>query len=499
MAEPQVSYRQILKATSIFGGVQVFNIIVSIIRSKFIAILLGPTGMGISGLLTSTTGLTSALTNFGLGTSAVKNVAAAGATSNDTRISTVVTVLRRLVWITGLLGMVLTAVLSTWLSELTFGNREYRLAFIWISVTLLFKQLTSGQMVVLQGLRKLQYLAQANIFGTIIGLVISIPVYYIWRIDGIVPAIIITSVISMFFSWHFAQKVTVSSIKISTQETISEGKEMLKMGFILSLNGLIAIGVSYLVRIYISNTGGVEQVGLYSAGFAIIGTYVGMVFTAMSTDYYPRLSAVADDYKKARILINQQAEVAVLILAPILSVFLIFINWIVILLYSQKFIAINEMIHWAALGMYFKAASWSVAFFLLAKGATKVFFWNEFFAHIYVLCLNVIGYRLAGLEGLGISFLIAYFIYFIQVFLITNVKYLFSFESVFYKISGIQLFLGLLCFGIMKTFSSPWTFILGFLIVLISTFYSIKELEHRSGLSEILRARYGNFKNNNNK
>jgi len=52
----QNSYRQIFKATSIIGGVQFVNIIILIVRSKFIAYLLGPVGMGISGLLVSTTG-----------------------------------------------------------------------------------------------------------------------------------------------------------------------------------------------------------------------------------------------------------------------------------------------------------------------------------------------------------------------------------------------------------------------------------------------------------
>jgi O-antigen/teichoic acid export membrane protein len=75
MKNDQDLYRQILKATSIFGGVQFLGIIISIIHSKFIAVLLGPAGMGISGLLTSATALINSLTSFGLGTSAVRDVA----------------------------------------------------------------------------------------------------------------------------------------------------------------------------------------------------------------------------------------------------------------------------------------------------------------------------------------------------------------------------------------------------------------------------------------
>ena len=59
---------------------------------------------------------------------------------------------------------------------------------------------------------------------------------------------------------------------------------MLKMGFLLSLSALITMGVSYLVTIYISAKSGLHEVGLYNAGFAIIGAYVGMIFSAMSVE-----------------------------------------------------------------------------------------------------------------------------------------------------------------------------------------------------------------------
>ena len=322
MSEQQSSYRQIMKATSLFGGVQVFNIIISIIRSKFVAILLGPEGMGIMGLLNSATGLVGKLTNFGLGTSAVKDIAAAHGANDEKRVEFVATVIRRMVWITGILGLLITAILSPWLSQLTFGNKDYTVAFLWLAMTMLFNQVSSGQLVVLQGLRKLKYLAKANLFGSFLGLFISVPLYYFFGIDGIVPGMIGTAMLALLMSWYFSAKVKIKRTNISFSETISEGKNMLNMGFMISLSGLLSVGVSYVVRIFIGRTGGLEQVGLYNAGFAIINTYVGLIFTAMSTDYYPRLSAIAHDNGLCRKTINQQAEIAILIMAPILIIFL---------------------------------------------------------------------------------------------------------------------------------------------------------------------------------
>lgn len=70
---------------------------------------------------------------------------------------------------------------------------------------------------------------------------------------------------------------------------------MLKMGVLISLQGMLAILASYFIRIFISRMGSIDDVGLFNAGFTIVNTYVGLVFTAMATDYYPRLSAIASD------------------------------------------------------------------------------------------------------------------------------------------------------------------------------------------------------------
>jgi O-antigen/teichoic acid export membrane protein len=486
MPEEKASYRQIFKATSLFGGVQVFTIVIAIVRSKVIAVLLGPTGMGIAGLLTSTMMLVSSLTNFGLGVSSVKNIAAANESGHLERIATVVMVLRKLVWFTGLLGMLVTLAFSPLLSELTFGNRSYTAAFIWLSLTLLFNQLTTGQGSLLQGMRKLNRLAKANVASSVLGLIVSVPLYYFYKIDGIVPALIATSICGAGIAWYFARGIQIENPTIDRTKTISEGKSMLRMGFMLSVSGLLTVGASAAVRIYISNVGGVADVGLYSAGFAIIGTYVSLVFSAMATDFYPRLSGVAHDNERAREIINHQAEVAILILSPILCIFLIFIAYFVILLYSFQFIRVSGMIHWATLGMYFKAASWSIAFIILAKGHSKAFFWNELIGNAYALLFNLLGYRFFGLDGLGISFLVSYLLYLLQVFFFTRSKYNFSFNKEFYTIFFQHLVLGLLAFFVIKFVSAPIAYLLGLLIIGIALWYSLKEMEKRVGLKSWL-------------
>lgn len=487
MSETRSSYRQIMKATSLFGGVQVFQILISVIRSKFVAVLLGPSGMGVVGLLTSTTGLISGLTNFGLGTSAVKNISEATATDDEKRIAVVISVLRRLVWITGFLGAFVTFAFSPLLSQFTFGNKEYTVAFMWISVTLLFSQLSSGELVVLQGLRKFNALAKANVYGSLVGLIITIPLYYKFGIDGIVPVIIITALITLFFSRYFSQKVKTQKVHVTTPMTFAEGKSMLVMGFMISLSGLIGLVAAYFIRIFINRVGGVADVGFYNAGFTIINTYVGMVFTAMATEYFPRLSTVASDNEKCRENIIQQSEVALLILAPLLIMFIVFVNWAIFLLYSSEFLVITGMLYWAALSIFFKAVSWAVAFVFLAKGAANLFFWNEFAGSIYMLAFSLLGFYWGGLTGLGVSFLVSYIVYLAQVYIIAKVKYNFSFNSSFKLIFLIQFALAFTGFLVVNVIPKPYSYAVGLILAAVSGYYSYKELEKRIGIKEIIQ------------
>jgi O-antigen/teichoic acid export membrane protein len=355
---------------------------------------------------------------------------------------------------------------------------------------LIITQINAGQLVVLQGMRKLKFLAKANVAGNTVGLFTAVPLYYFWGLNGIVPAIILSAFMTLFFSWYFSSKVGVKTVKVEKASLFSEGGDMIKMGFFLSLSSLIATSLAYVVRIFISHTGGVEEVGFYNAGLAIIHSYVGLVFTAMSTDYFPRLSGIVHDREKTDTIINHQAEIALLILAPILTIFLIYIKYVVILLYSNKFLPIESLIHWAILGTFLKAASWPLAYLFIAKGDTKLFFYSELTNNIYILGLRVAGYVLYGLEGLGISFLLGYLIYFIQVFLIARIKYTFNFNKNFYRVFSIQFLFGILCLGSSKLLDAPYSFIFGTIIIIASFYYSVTELNKRMNIMALISQKF---------
>jgi O-antigen/teichoic acid export membrane protein len=489
MSASQSSYRQILKATSVFGGVQVFQILIAIVRTKLVAVLLGTAGMGISSLFTSVIGLISGVSGLGLNISAVRNISEANATGHTGRINLTVSVFRKLIWVTGILGMIFVIVFAGYLSNLTFGNSDQKFAFVWLSVTILLSNLVSGQYVVLQGFRKIKHLAKANVFGATLGLLVSLPLYHLYGIDGIVPAMIASSAAALILSLIISRDVKLEKSQVGITTLFSEGKDMVKAGVLLSLSSVIGLLAAYITRIYINKNGGLEDVGLFNAGFAIVNTYVGMVFTAMATDYYPRLSSVMHDKAAAHKLINNQAEIALLILGPILLILLIFVGLVVRILYSNQFSLSVPMIEWIALSTYFKAPTWAIGFLLIAAGKSRLFFINELIANLYLVVFNLVGYRMFGLEGLGISCLLAYIVSVIQNYLIVKIKFNFTLDWELLKIFTILFSLGLLFFLLKRFMEESFIPFAAIAIASVTFFYSIKELNSRISIIALLKSK----------
>ena len=434
MSDSKASYLQIVKTTSLFGGVQFFNIIISIIRTKLIAIFIGPAGMGIAALLNSTINIINGITSLGIETSAVKHISSSYKNDDLNTVSANVTIVKKLALLTGIVGALLTISLSNWLSQITFGNSEHTYSFLFLSITLLFKQLSTGELVVLQGLRKMRFLAKANFYGNLFGLLFSIPLYYYYRIDAIVPTIIVASLSSVLFSFYFSKKIKIVKTNVSNNQLTIEGKNIIRLGIMLTFSGFLTLLSTYLIQIYVGKMGGLEEVGFYNAGFTLLNSYVGIIFTVMSTDYFPRLASICDENEKVRTSVIQQSFVSILIITPIIILFLIFIPLIIKILYTPKFISIMSMVCFGILGMLFRAVSWSMGYIIIAKGDSKIFIKTAIGFNLLSLVLNGFGYYFYGLEGLGFSFFVYYLIHFLVLKIITKKSYNFYFDADFYQI-----------------------------------------------------------------
>lgn len=401
------SHKQVLKATGIVGGAQVIIILIRIFRSKIIAILLGPTGVGILGLYQSTLDLIRSATGFGIQYSAVRDIAEAAGSEDQSRISRTVLILRRWVWFTGLLGLVLMAVCCKPISQYTFGDDKYTWGILTLSIVLLLNAISRGKLAFLQGLRRINTMAKANVLGVLAGFIITVPLYWFFGLNGIVPALIIASLINLLLSWLYTRKIPIERVPLSLKDTCVGGLGMVRLGFFLVITGLATTASMYFVRVFITKKAGIEDAGQYQAAWALSLTYVGLVLQAMGADYFPRLSAVNHDNEQVVKLVNEQTEIALLIAGPLVVGMLSFVTPVVYLLYSAEFDKTINILHWQLSGSLLKVLAWPMGFILLSKSKGIAFLFTELGWNIAFVTQIYFGWKYVGLEITGVSFLIS--------------------------------------------------------------------------------------------
>ena len=399
------SYGNIFKTTFLFGFVQIFNIIVKVGLNKVVAMLLGAEGMGIIGIYNSAIQMIRTGASLGVNQSAVRDISEANACNDSVRFSRIISLTNKVIWFTALLGMGATIVLSPYLSKWYFGDGTYTLAFVWISIVVALNVLSEGQLAILKGMRQLRALAKASIWGSLVGLVAAIPFYYFFGRGGIIPSLAITAFAALFFSNLYVRRIEYTRTKLSVKEIWTEATPMVKMGVALMLVGFIGSVFDMIVAAFISNTGSLADVGYYNAGAAIISGYFGIVITAMSTDYYPRISAVHNDNEKLAEEMNKQSETGLVMIFPLVVLFVflspIFIN----ILYSSEFYETNNYTDYAMIGTVIIVVSNCMGMILLAKQASNIFIWSVLGQRILLIGVYILGYSKLGLTGLGLSYI----------------------------------------------------------------------------------------------
>ena len=310
------SYTEIFKASALLGGTQIAVMLLRMIRSKIIAVLVGPTGTGTANLFTSTTDFVGVVAGLGIRSSGVRQIAAANSSGDLDHLAKTVTVLRWSVRATGLAGGLAVLSFSQPLGRLSFGDDLHTWGMALMSIVLIFDGVSAGRWALLQGLRRIRDLAKCKILGAAIGTLTSFVILGVWRAEGIVPLIIVGSITSTLVSWLYARKVRVQKVVMPRAEVVTYVRGFISLGFAFLASGMLGTFASYLARILVANGLGIEGVGLYAAALSLSTVFVGFVLEAMGTDFFPRLSGMADNHQEMNRLVNEQTEMGLLFAMP---------------------------------------------------------------------------------------------------------------------------------------------------------------------------------------
>ena len=467
------SYGHVLKYTGIFGGVQGLNVLVGLVRNKCVALILGPGGMGLVSLFNTTISLISQATHLGISFSAVRHISELYDQHDEERTAHFVKVIRGWSLLTALIGMLACIVAGPFFSNAMIA-------------------ITGGETAILKGQRKLGALAIVQIIAALSSLVISIPIYYFFWQAGIVPVIVLMAFVTMCATLRHSLRLYPLHLD-GARGILGEGMEMVRLGVAFTAAGIIGSAAEMFIRSYLNVVADLDVLGLYNAGYMLTITYAGMVFSAMETDYFPRLSAVNRDIEATNYTVNRQMEVSLLIISPMLTALIVFLPVLVPLLFSSEFLPMITMAQVATLAMFFKVLTLPVAYITLARGKSLIYLFLETSYFIVFVLLIIFGYEHWGLIGTGVAITLAHVFDYLMINGIARWLYRYKMSSAVIRYGAIHILIGLLAYFTTITVDGYAYWVFGIGLSLVSILFSLLILRQKTHLWEALTHKFRKF------
>ena len=458
------SYTQILKSSSIIGGASVINILIGLLKIKVVAVLLGPAGVGLIGLLQSLVATGAQLAAVGLGNAGTRQIADAVGRGDPLAISAS---RRALFW--GTMGMALLGATAFWLlrgllADKIFGDPDMKAPIGWLAIGVALTVAAGSQGALLNGLRRIGDIARINVLSAVLSTGLGVAAVWGWGEKGILAFVISAPVATFLLGhWYVSRLPGPAGPSTPIGQLFGEWTNLVRLGAAFMVAG-VAVSIGHLtVRTLVQRELGAAYLGQFQAAWIISMTYVGFVLHAMGADYYPRLTAVIGDKAAVNKLVNEQTEIAFILASPIFLAMLGLAPWIIELLYSNQFADAVRVLRWQVLGDILKVASWPMGFIILAAGDGRTFMLKESLVIVIFVGLTWFGLPRLGIEATGTAFVGMYAVNVSLVYWLARWRTGFAWER------GVRAqFVFVIVAAILVFLSALWSELFGTIIGLVA-------------------------------
>jgi antigen flippase len=451
-------------------------VVIGIVRTKLIALLLGPAGFGLMGIYTAIVDLAASVAGMGVGSSGVRQIAESATSGDHVRIARTAAMVRRLSLILGIIGAAILVCAARPVSLLTFGTADHLVAIGVLSLAVLLRIVSAGQTALLQGMRRIGHLAAVNLAGALLGTAATVAAVWWLRMDGIATAIVASAAAGLAASWWYSRRLPIPHAPSPTDGRREEAVQLLSLGFAFMTSGIVMMGAAYAVRTLLLRMEGAEAAGLYQAGWTLGGLYVGFILQAMAADFYPRLVGVIEDHARCNAMVNEQAHVGVLLAGPGVVATLTLAPLVLNLFYSTSFTAATDVLRWVCLGIALRVLTWPMGFIIVAKNRQLIFIGAEVAWAVVNIGLTWALITLFGLTGAGMAFFISYLFHGLMIYPLARMLTGFRWSRRAFRAACVFAGLVALPFLAFQFLPEGAAYALGAVAVLYSAIYSMRAL-----------------------
>jgi PST family polysaccharide transporter len=423
--------KAILRATLVLSGNSLVTILVGLVSAKASAVLLGPGGFGAMGLLLALLGLAGLLAGMGIGAGLIRMGAISLAGEDRPRVAALYRAAWLLCWTLGGLAALILVVFRTPISRLMLGGPEHAAGVPLLAVALLFNLASTVQTSLLNTYHRLTALVRIGIITSVAGTATTLSLLWLWREQGILPAIVAGSVVGWLVSTAVLRRERIAVLTPpAAGAVLAAAAALLRFGGPYTASALVGTGVQFALPAVVLHALSAADVGYYRAATSIAAGYLGFLLLAMGQDYFPRISAAGDRPAELCRLVNQQQQLVMLVAVPLVLATLACAPLLVPVVYSPQFLPAAEILEWQLIGDLFKFSSWTMGFAILARSGSLTLFLVEAAFGVNTIISSFVCVRLFGVTGLGISFLFSYIVHYIIVWLTVRKQIGFTWSSV---------------------------------------------------------------------
>lgn len=401
----KASYRRVLRSTIVAGGATLVVALVSMFRSKLLALMVGPVGIGAMGILNSAITLLASIACLGLTFSGVRQIAVtSGAAQRRVRL---------LIWTMCLAGAALVStfvlVADRHFLDGIAGMDALRSAKWWAAAGIFAMVVAGVQMTILQGLRQIRRLAELRIIGAIVGAMAGVAA--VWRFGHqAVPFAVIAVPLGNIIA-GVMRPPRIDVVEQSSDPAPKVVRKLLGLGFVTLVSGAAASGWQLAIRSIVADQLSLDSAGLYQAAFALSAMNVAIILAALGADYYPRLAQAAGDPDATDTIVAEQYHAAMTLAGPLLLALMAGAPIALYLLYSSQFTAAWPLLQLQVLGDLIRIPGWVVAFVLIANERSGSYLALEVGFSAAIAFLSLILIPPLGLAGAGIAYVVSYTLY----------------------------------------------------------------------------------------
>lgn len=351
------------------------GLVVSLIRSKIVAILLGPTGVGaLANIGIYNTFVSTAGSAFA-GQGATRAIVAARSGNSPDRVDWLVRYSLIVPPLVGVLIALVTIALSPMISSIVMGDQRYMPLVAISAVAIPLGLLTAGYAQILQSFLLIGSLAKANIATTAASLVLTVGLVVAFGLTG---AVVATSLVTLVqLGIYFRREPWVIRARSWRRRLPLDWpalRPVIQLGMAGVIAGMATTLVSLLIRTDIVRVLGLEQNGVYQPVAASSDTYLEFLLASTSFYLFPRLTELLTTGRRADAAreLGHGLRLMLAVTVPFLLLAVAFSEPIVVLLYSSKFRDAADPLAIQMAGNILKVITWSIGAALLPLGFYRI-------------------------------------------------------------------------------------------------------------------------------